>query len=178
MEHELNTPLTDEDINKLKAGDTVYISGTIYTARDSAHKRIIESGAPMNLKGVVLFHAGPIIKSDDDNYEIVAVGPTTSMRMNPYEADVLDMGIKAIIGKGGMDDNTQDALVRNNAVFLTAVGGCAALYVNNINRVNSVNWLDLGMPEAIWELDVTRFGPLIVSMDSHDVNLYKKKDDE
>lgn len=168
------TPLTDGDISKLHAGDTVYLTGRIYTARDSAHKRIIESGAPMDLDGVVLFHAGPIISEEDGGYKIVAVGPTTSMRMNPYEADVLDMGVKAVIGKGGMDDNTQEALVRNNAVFLTAVGGCAALYVNSINRVESVEWLDLGMPEAIWELDVERFGPLIVTMDSKDNNLYKR----
>lgn len=174
MEYELNTPLNDEDINKLNVGDTVYLTGKIFTARDSAHKRIIESGAPMDLNGVVLFHAGPIIRRDDeDKYEIVAVGPTTSMRMNPYEADVLDMGVKAVIGKGGMDENTQEALVRNNAVFLTAVGGCAALYVSSINNVDSVEWLDLGMPEAIWQLDVTRFGPLIVTMDSNNENLYK-----
>lgn len=175
MEYELNTPLNDDDINKLKAGDTVYLTGKIYTARDSAHKRIIESGAPMNLEGVVLFHAGPIIrKQGEERYEIVAVGPTTSMRMNPYEAEVLDRGVKAVIGKGGMDERTQEALVRNNAVFLTAVGGCAALYVSSINNVDSVEWLDLGMPEAIWQLDVTRFGPLIVTMDSNDENLYKK----
>ncbi len=176
MEHELKTPLNDDDINKLNVGDTVYLTGKIYTARDSAHKRIIESGAPMDLEGVVLFHAGPIIKeTDDGNYNIVAIGPTTSMRMNPYEPDVLKMGVKAIIGKGGMDDNTQKALHENNAVFLTAVGGCAALYVSSINKVDSVNWLDLGMPEAIWELDVDSFGPLIVTIDSDNNNLYKKK---
>jgi len=178
LEYELNTPLNDEDINKLKVGDTVFLTGKIFTARDSAHKRIIESGAPMDLEGVVLFHAGPIIReTGEDNYEIVAVGPTTSMRMNPYEADVLDMGVKAVIGKGGMDENTQNALVRNNAVFLTAVGGCAALYVSSINNVDSVEWLDLGMPEAIWQLDVKRFGPLIVTMDSNNENLYKKSKD-
>lgn len=175
MEHELQTPLNDEDINKLEAGDTVYLTGRIYTARDSAHKRIIEEGAPIDLKGVVLFHAGPIIKKiDEDNYDIVAIGPTTSMRMNPYEPEVLDMGVKAIVGKGGMDDNTLEALKRDNCAFLTAVGGCAALYVSSINKVESVNWLDLGMPEAIWELDVERFGPLIVTMDSDGNNLYKR----
>ncbi|WP_455645834.1 FumA C-terminus/TtdB family hydratase beta subunit [Methanosphaera sp.] len=174
MEYELNTPLTDDDINKLEAGDTVYLTGKIYTARDSAHKRIIEDGAPIDLEGVVLFHAGPIIKKEGDEYNIVAIGPTTSMRMNPYEPEVLSMGVKAIIGKGGMDENTQKALVDNNCVFLTAVGGCAALYVNSINKVDSVNWLDLGMPEAIWELDVEKFGPLIVTMDSKDNNLYKR----
>lgn len=170
----MKTPLTDDDIGKLNAGDTVFLTGTIYTARDSAHKRIIESNAPMDLEGIVLFHAGPIIEKIDDEYNIVAIGPTTSMRMNPYEPDVLDKGVKAVIGKGGMDEDTQRSLVRNNAVFLTAVGGCAALYVSSIENVSGVKWLDLGMPEAIWELNVKRFGPLIVTMDSHDVNLYKK----
>ena len=174
MEYELNTPLNDEDINKLEAGDTVYLTGKIYTARDSAHKRIIDSGAPINLKGVALFHAGPIIKKHEDEYEIIAIGSTTSMRMNPYEPEVLSMGVKAIVGKGGMDENTQKVLVDNNCVFLTAVGGCAALYVSSINKVDSVNWLDLGMPEAIWELDVKKFGPLIVTMDSKNNNLYKR----
>lgn len=175
MDYELKTPLNNEDIDKLNAGDTVYLTGKIYTARDSAHKRIIEKGAPIDLEGTVLFHAGPIIrKIDDDEYEIVAVGPTTSMRMNPYEPEVLAKGVKAIVGKGGMDERTQEALVQNNCVFLTAVGGCAALYVSSINKVDSVNWLDLGMPEAIWELDVERFGPLIVTMDAKDRNLYKR----
>jgi fumarate hydratase subunit beta len=180
LEYELETPLTDEDIKKLNVEDTVYITGKIYTARDSAHKRIVESGAPVDFKGAILFHAGPIIKqNEDESYDIVAVGPTTSMRMNPYESDVLDTNdVKAIIGKGGMDDNTLNALKRDNAVFLTAVGGCAALYVSSINKVDDVHWLDLGIPEAIWELNVKRFGPLIVSMDSNGNNLYKRNKKE
>ena len=143
---ELKTPITDEDINKLKAGDVISISGQILTARDQAHKRILEEGAPMDIEGAVLFHAGPIIQEKDDSngpkYKMVAVGPTTSMRMNPYEADVLDMGAKIIIGKG------------------------------KVNEIKGVNWLDLGMPEAIWDLDVDSFGPLIVAMDSEGNSLY------
>ena len=154
---ELNTPITDEDINKLKAGDVITISGQILTARDQAHGRIIEQGAPCDIKGAVLFHAGPIIKEDNEeenSYEMVAVGPTTSMRMNPYESEVLDMGAKIIIGKGGMDDNVREALKRNNAVYVVATGGCAALYVDRVKEIKGVDWLDLGMPEAIWDLDV------------------------
>lgn len=180
---ELNTPITDDDINKLKAGDVIAISGQILTARDQAHKRILEEGAPVDIKGAVLFHAGPIIQEekDDENgedsdsepkYKMVAVGPTTSMRMNPYEADVLDMGAKIIIGKGGMDDSVREALKRNNAVYVVATGGCAALYVDKVNEIKGVNWLDLGMPEAIWDLDVDSFGPLIVAMDSEGNSLY------
>ena len=184
---ELNTPITDSDIVNLRAGNVISISGQILTARDQAHKRILEEGAPLDIEGAVIFHAGPIIKekaktedndddnNDDDNepkYEMVAIGPTTSMRMNPYEADVLDMGAKIIIGKGGMDDTVREALKRNNAVYAVATGGCAALYVDKVNEIKGVDWLDLGMPEAIWDLDVDSFGPLIVAMDSHGNSLY------
>ena len=183
---ELKTPITDDDINKLNAGDVITISGQILTARDQAHKRILEEGAPCDINGAVLFHAGPIIQEENGNdedstsnedlepkYKMVAVGPTTSMRMNPYEADVLDMGAKIIIGKGGMDDSVREALKRNNAVYVVATGGCAALYVDKVNEIKGVNWLDLGMPEAIWDLDVDSFGPLIVAMDSHGNSLYE-----
>jgi len=173
---DLNTPITDEDINNLKVGDVITISGQILTARDQAHKRIVDEGSPTNLKGSVIFHAGPIIQetkdSNETNYKMIAIGPTTSMRMNPYEADILDIGAKIIIGKGGMDDSVRDALVKNNAIYVVATGGCAALYVDKVNQINDVNWLDLGMPEAIWDLDVSSFGPLIVAMDSKGNSLY------
>ncbi|MGL6298950.1 MAG: FumA C-terminus/TtdB family hydratase beta subunit, partial [Methanobacteriaceae archaeon] len=143
----------------------------------------------------VIFHAGPIIKkadadkdtnnnnnkstdkdndssNNDINYEMVAIGPTTSMRMNPYESDVLKMGVKIVIGKGGMDDVTMEALVREKAVYLVAVGGCAALYVDAVKSIKNVTWLDLGMPEAIWNLEVENFGPLIVAMDCEGNSLF------
>ena len=171
---DIKVPVTGEDLTKLKIGDVVTVSGTIVTARDQAHKRIIDEGAPFSLDGVALFHAGPIIKEDGNgNYNIVAIGPTTSMRMNPYQAKVLDKGVKIVIGKGGMDDSVQQALNRNNAVYLVATGGCAALYVVKVSEVSNVDWLDLGMPEALWELKVNKFGPLIVGMDSNGNSLYK-----
>ncbi|HMK54266.1 MAG TPA: FumA C-terminus/TtdB family hydratase beta subunit [Methanobacteriaceae archaeon] len=168
----LKTPLLREQTQKLRVKDTVYITGTIYTARDSAHKRMIEQGSPVALEGAVIFHAGPIIQDEDGKYKMVAVGPTTSTRMNPYEAEVLDNGVKAVVGKGGMDKNVSEALKRNGAVFLSAVGGCAALYVQAVKDVKEVYWLDLGVPEAIWELEVENFGPLIVTMDSEGGDLY------
>lgn len=186
MEIELNTPLSEEEISDLSVGDVVYISGTIFTARDRAHSRIIEKDAPYDIKGSVIFHAGPIIqmndlygdgKSKDDkdklDAKMIAVGPTTSTRMNPFQAQVIDKGVKAIIGKGGMDENTSKSLIKNNAVYLAAVGGCAALYVNSIKQIKNVHWLDLGVPEAIWELEVEKFGPLVVAMDSKGANLYE-----
>lgn len=178
MNIKLKTPLSKEDTKQLKVGDIVYISGTIYTARDRAHQRILKEGSPVNLEGAVIFHAGPIIKtiesSEGADYKIVAVGPTTSTRMNPYQPGVLKLGINAIIGKGGMDSETADALAENGAVYLAAVGGCAALYVKSIDSVKGVNWIDLGIPEAIWELEVKDFGPLIVAMDSNGNNLYEE----
>ncbi len=170
----LQTPLNRDETQKLRIKDSVYISGTIFTARDSAHQRIVEKGSPIPLEGAVIFHAGPIIRNQDDNYEMVAVGPTTSTRMNPYQAEILDQGVLAVIGKGGMDQKTSDALGRNGAVFLAAVGGCAALYVSSVVEVKNVHWLDLGVPEAIWELEVEKFGPLIVAMDSTGANLYEE----
>lgn len=178
MNKRLKTPLLKDDIKKLNAGDIVYISGTIYTARDRAHQRILEKGSPVNLEGSVVFHAGPIIKTGTSNggtdYKMIAVGPTTSTRMNPYTPDILKLGVSAIIGKGGMDENTARALKENHAVYFAAVGGCAALYVKSILEIKGVNWLDLGIPEAIWKLEVKDFGPLIVAMDSHGNNLYDK----
>lgn len=172
MEKRLDVPIKGESLNDLKAGDVVYLTGNIITARDQAHKRLIERGAPLNIDGAVLFHAGPIITKKDGHYQMVAIGPTTSMRMNPYQSDVLDMGPKIIIGKGGMNDNVREALIRNNALYVVATGGCAALYVDAVEEIESVDWLDLGMPEAMWNLKVKDFGPLIVAMDIEGNSLY------
>ncbi len=105
---------------------------------------------------------------------MVAVGPTTSMRMNPYQADVIALGPKIVIGKGGMDDTVRESLIKNEALYVVATGGCAALYVDAVKEIESVDWLDLGMPEAIWNLKVENFGPLIVAMDAHGNSLYDK----
>lgn len=175
---ELVAPVRFEDIKDLKAGDVVNISGKILTGRDRAHKRMIEEGKgkiPCNLEGAAIFHAGPIITEDENSeFEMVGIGPTTSMRMNPYEKRVIEMGAKIIIGKGGMDEKVGKTLQKEGAVYLVAVGGCAALYVDSVKKIDTVNWLDLGIPEAIWELDVENFGPLILAMDSHGNSLFNK----
>ena len=134
MERKLDVPIKDENLNELNAGDVVYLTGHILTARDQAHKRLLERGAPLDISGAALFHAGPIITKKEDGYEMVAIGPTTSMRMNPYQSDVLDMGPKIVIGKGGMDDTVREALKRNNAIYVVATGGCAALYVDAVEK--------------------------------------------
>lgn len=168
----LKTPIYSEDVKDLKAGDVISITGTIYTARDQAHKRIVDDGEPFSLDGEVIFHAGPIIKEESEGYKVVAIGPTTSMRMNPYEADVIKKGVRVIIGKGGMDESVRQALIDNEAIYTVATGGCAALYVDSVEKTKGVTWLDLGVPEAMWELEVVSFGPLIVAMDSKGNSLY------
>lgn len=172
MEKNIKVPVKNEDLTDLKIGDVITLTGNIITARDQAHKRILEQGAPLDIEGAAIFHAGPIISEDENRYKMVAVGPTTSMRMNPYQSDVIDMGPKIVIGKGGMDDTVRKALVKNNALYVVATGGCAALYVDAIEEIESVDWLDLGMPEAMWNLKVKDFGPLIVAMDSEGNSLY------
>ena len=172
MEKNIKVPVKNEDLTDLKIGDVITLTGNIITARDQAHKRILEQGAPLDIEGSAIFHAGPIISEDENGYKMVAVGPTTSMRMNPYQSDVIDMGPKIVIGKGGMDDTVRKALVKNNALYVVATGGCAALYVDAVEEIESVDWLDLGMPEAMWNLKVKDFGPLIVAMDSEGNSLY------
>ena len=177
----IKTPLVSDEIKELKVGDIVNISGIILTARDQAHKKIIEEKTPCDLNGTAIFHAGPIIKENENKnpdshnskFSMVAIGPTTSMRMNPYTPDILKMGVKIIIGKGGMDDSVANALKKEGAIYLVAVGGCAALYVDSVKKIKNVHWLDLGIPEAIWELEVDDFGPLIVAMDSQGNSLFK-----
>ena len=172
MEKKINVPIKNDSVADLKIGDVISLTGNILTARDQAHKRILEEGAPLDIEGAAIFHAGPIIAKEDDNYKMVAIGPTTSMRMNPYQKEVIEMGPKIVIGKGGMDDTVREALIENKAVYVVATGGCAALYVDAVEEIESVDWLDLGMPEAIWNLKVKDFGPLIVAMDSKGNSLY------
>ncbi len=176
MEYRLTTPLKKEDIEKLKAGDIVYLSGTIFTARDEAHARILEmyqekKELPFDLEGSVIYHCGPLMKKREGNWEVVAAGPTTSARMSKMTPKLLEIHeVRAFVGKGGMD-NVTDAM-ENKAVYLAFTGGCAALAAISIEKVNTVHWLDLGMPEAVWELEVSEFGPLVVGIDSHNNDLF------
>ncbi|WP_319507077.1 FumA C-terminus/TtdB family hydratase beta subunit [uncultured Methanolobus sp.] len=176
MEYRLTTPLQKEDIGKLKAGDIVYLSGTIFTARDEAHARILEmyqekKELPFDLEGSVIYHCGPLMKEREGNWEVVAAGPTTSARMSKMTPKLLEIHeVRAFVGKGGMD-NVTDAM-ENKAVYLAFTGGCAALAAISIEKVNTVHWLDLGMPEAVWELEVNEFGPLVVGIDSHNNDLF------
>ena len=178
-EIEISTPISEEAVRRLRTGDHVYLSGVIITARDAAHKRIIHyvregRDLPFSLKGSALYHCGPIVRRINGEWRILAAGPTTSMRMEPFEAELVRMGVRVIIGKGGMGDKTRDSLRRYGAVYCAFTGGAAALAARHIESVVDVKWLDLGMPEAVWILKVKRFGPLIVGMDSHGRSLYEE----
>jgi len=173
--YHLTTPVSDEDIAKLHIGDVIYLTGDITTGRDDVHHRVVVQGreCPVDLKGKAVFHAGPIMKKlDDGSYTCVAVGPTTSMRMEKAEAEFLEAtGVKIIIGKGGMGPKTTEGCKKSKAVHTIFPGGCAVIAANCIEKVEGVEWLDLGMPEAMWKFKAKEFGPLIVSIDSYGENL-------
>jgi fumarate hydratase subunit beta len=170
----LTTPIPKETIKKLKVGDIVYLNGTIYTGRDEAHLEVIEEKKPpKDLKESVIYHAGPIMRKEGDKWKCVAIGPTTSARMNETEEDFIKItNISAIVGKGGMKKELLDVFKEYGVVYLAAPGGCAALLANSIVDVKDVHHFELGMPEAIWELEVKDFGPLIVAMDTHGNSIY------
>jgi len=168
MAVKLRTPLTEEDVLKLKAGDLVYLSGVIYTARDLAHRKLLEK-APFDLRGAVIYHCGPIVRKKESGYEIVSAGPTTSARMNRYLKKILSMGIKGIIGKGGMEVGP---FREHKAVYFAFTGGAGSLAAKSVKRVLDVYWLEeLGIPEAVWVLEVEEF-PLIVGIDAFGNSLY------
>jgi tartrate/fumarate subfamily iron-sulfur-dependent hydro-lyase beta chain len=175
-EYHLSTPLSQNDSIKLTAGDIVYVSGTVYTARDEAHMRILEftkeaKPLPFDLEGAAVYHCGPLMKQINGHWEAVAAGPTTSARMTDMTPEMLDNhGVRAIIGKGGMKDIAD--VLKDRCVYMAYTGGCAALAVDMIKNVTDVYWLDLGMPEAVWVFEVEEFGPLIVGVDAKGRDLY------
>ncbi len=181
-EYHLKTPISEEDVRKLKVGDIVYISGIMVTARDAAHKRALTLAKegkfdeiPANFEGLALYHCGPVVKKVGDEWKIIAGGPTTSARMESIEGDFIrTFKVRAIIGKGGMGKNTAEAAKEVGAFYGAFTGGAAALAAKSIKRVIDVHWLDLGTPEAVWVLEVEEFGPLVVAIDSHGNNLYEQ----
>lgn len=180
MDKFLHTPLTEEDIRALHVGDTVHISGRMFTARDEAHRLMLErheSGEeiPFDPSKMALFHCGPVVKKEDAGWRVISAGPTTSIRMELFEDRFLTaFGTKMVIGKGGMGDKTLAALRKVGAVYAHYPGGVGALAAQAITRVTNVYWLDeLGIPEAVWILDIELFGPLTITMDSHGKSLYR-----
>lgn len=180
MKTHLTTPLTTAAIAELKIGDVVYLNGKVYTARDMAHIRMMEHARDgrhlvEDFKGAVIFHAGPVAKMENGEWKVVVIGPTTSMRMEPFSEFVFGkLGVKALVGKGGMGENTQKAFTKYGGVYLLSPPGCAVVQAKSVQKVLRVHWIDLGMPEAIWVLDVKEWGPLIVAMDSYGKSIFKE----
>lgn len=158
--------------------DVVYLSGVVVTARDQAHRRALEffkdkKKLPVNLEGLAVFHCGPVVKKNADQWVVVAAGPTTSTRMEGVEAQFIEGSkVRMIIGKGGMGQLTAEALAKFGAVYCVFTGGAAVLAAQTVKRVLSVNWLDLGEPEAMWQFEVDKFGPLVVALDTRGGNLF------
>lgn len=185
--YKLTTPISEEDVRKLRVNDVVYITGTIVTARDQAHQRALQfhregKEVPINFKGLAVFHCGPIVKREGDRWIVVAAGPTTSTRMDIFEDEFIQsFKARVIIGKGGMGKRTTDAMQKYGAVYGAFTGGAAVLAAKAIKSVKTVEWFDLGMPEALWILETEGFGPLTVAIDSHGNNLFediKKKTEQ
>lgn len=175
----LTTPFTEKDIRDLHAGDVIYLNGDIVTGRDDVHIRVTKEGLelPADICGKALMHAGPIVKgSEEQGYEVVAIGPTTSMRMEKLEYDFISRtGVRLIIGKGGMGSLTAEACREFGAVHCVLPAGNAVFTALCVEKISGVEWLDLGMAEALWSMRVNGLGPLIVSIDSGGRNIFEEK---
>jgi fumarate hydratase subunit beta len=176
--YKLKTPISEEDIRKVKVNDVLYVTGTIVTARDQAHRRALEyfkegKALPLNLEGLAVFHCGPVMSKQGEKWTAVAAGPTTSTRMDIFEDEFIkNFKVRVVIGKGGMGKRTTDAMAKYGAVYGAFTGGAAILAAKAIKNVRGVEWYDLGMPEAMWIFEADEFGPLAVAIDSHGNNLF------
>ncbi|QQZ59093.1 fumarate hydratase [Paenibacillus sonchi] len=168
----LTTPVSEEDIRSLRVGDVVILSGEMHTGRDALHKYLMDHEAPVDLNGAVIYHCGPVMLKDEEGWHVKAAGPTTSIREEPYQGDIIKkLGIRAVIGKGGMGPKTLKALQEHGGVYLNAIGGAAQYYAECIKKVNSVDFMEFGIPEAMWHLQVDGFAA-IVTMDAHGNSLH------
>jgi len=172
-EMRLRAPLTEEAVRALKVGDLVLVSGPMFTGRDAVHSYLMKHEPPVDLRGSVLYHCGPVSVKEGDAWRITAAGPTTSIREEPYQGEIIRRyGVRAVIGKGGMGAKTLAAMKEQGAIYLNAIGGAAQFYAQAITSVDGVSLLEFGTPEAMWHLTVEDF-PAIVTMDAHGNSLHK-----
>ena len=170
----LQAPISDEQVRALKVGDVVLVSGLMYTGRDAVHAHLMKNPPPVDLRGSVLYHCGPVVVREGDSWKVTAAGPTTSIREEPYQADILKKyGVRVVVGKGGMGAKTLAGLKESGAVYLNAIGGAAQFYARCIEAVEGVSLMEFGTPEAMWHLRVRDF-PAIVTMDAHGNSLHKQ----
>lgn len=178
VSYRFSLPVSESQVRDLRVNDELFLSGMVATARDQAHIRALEwskhgKPLPVNLEGLAVFHCGPVMRKVGETWTVVAAGPTTSTRMDLYEDEFIKaFKPRVIIGKGGMGNRTADALAEFGAVYCAFTGGAAVLAAKAVRRVVDVEWLDLGMPEAMWLLEVEKFGPLTVAIDTHGNNLF------
>jgi fumarate hydratase class I len=174
----LNAPLSEADVRSLKVGDVVLVSGRMFTGRDAVHSYLMKHDPPVDLRGSVLYHCGPVVVKEGDGWRVTAAGPTTSIREEPYQGEIIKRyGVRAVIGKGGMGAKTLAAMKEHGAVYLNAIGGAAQFYARSITGVDGVSLIELGTPEAMWHLSVDGF-PAIVTMDAHGNSLHKDVEEE
>ena len=174
----LTTPIAPEDLADIKIGHVIYLSGHIVTCRDVPHRRVVQEGRelPLDIRGGAILHAGPIIrKTGEKSFEMVSVGPTTSMRMEKFEREfIAKTGVRLIVGKGGMGDGTMSGCREFGAIHCVFPAGCAVVAATQVEEIESADWTELGMPETLWKCRVREFGPLIVSIDAHGNNLFEQ----
>jgi fumarate hydratase class I len=169
----LAAPISESQIRSLRVGDVVMVSGRVYTGRDAVHAYLMKHDPPVDLRESVLYHCGPVVVKQDGGWKVTAAGPTTSIREEPYQADIIRRyGVRAVMGKGGMGGKTLAALQEHGAVYLNAIGGAAQFYARCIERADDVSLLEFGTPEAMWHFWVRDF-PAIVTMDAHGHSLHK-----
>lgn len=175
----LKIPLSSKDVLALKAGDMVLLNGNIVTGRDRIHKYLLEQkprkeDIPFNLSGMVLYHCGPVMKKIDGGYSVISAGPTTSMRVEMYEASIIrEYSIKGIMGKGGMGKKTRQALKENACVYFHTIGGAAVYLADRIKNILDVWKFDeFGPTEAMWLFEAEEF-PAIVTMDAHGNDIHR-----
>lgn len=175
----LITPVTAQDLEDIKVGDIIYLDGSMTTCRDVAHRRLVEEGRelPVDVRNNAIFHAGPIIRPlENDKFEMVSVGPTTSMRMEKFEYEFTEQtGVRVIVGKGGMGPNTERACKDFGAIHCVFPAGCAVVAATEVQYIAEHHWDELGMPETLWCCKVKEFGPLIVSIDANGRNLFEEQ---
>jgi len=163
----IHTPLTEASVRTLEVGDVVLFNGTLFTGRDAVHRYLYDGGELDAIRNGVIYHCGPVVLGKEGDYKVVAAGPTTSVREEPYMAAIIEkFGIRAVIGKGGMGEQTRRACREHGAVYLHAVGGAAQIYARCVIKVVGVHLEQFGSPEAVWELQVQDF-PLVVTIDAH-----------
>ena len=176
----LITPIAEEDLNEIKIGDVIWLDGKVTTCRDVAHRRLVECGQklPLSIRNQAIFHAGPIVRENPKSpvgFEMVSVGPTTSMRMEKFEYEFIrQTGVKLVIGKGGMKGETERACREFGALHCVFPAGCAVIAAIKMQCIEGYYWDELGMPETLWDCRVKELGPLIVSIDAKGNNLFEQ----